>query len=393
LSESLSVAGLESVWLQLGAAGALEQLGIDTVRETGGYHVVDLAVRFGSTPMRLRVAVDGGGMVSGFFALPAKAEAAAAQLLYNAPDYVDTSKFEEVDLKLRAGGYELPAVLTRPMGAAGVPVLVLVHGSGPNDRDESIGPNRPFRDLAWGLATRGIAVLRYDKRTLVAAGSMKGAITVDEEVIADALTALDSARAQPGIDPSRSYVLGHSLGAMLAPEIAARDSMVAGVLVLAGTPRDLAAVMVEQFTYLASLPANAAEAVQTQIATARVQLERLTRNEPKPDELVMGVPASYFYDLSSRDALAFARGLEVPMLFLQGGRDYQVTPTDLALWRSGLEGKSNATFRLYPDLNHLFMTGTGKATPSEYGVEGHVAAEVIEDIAEFIKGGTSETNE
>jgi uncharacterized protein len=302
---------------------------------------------------------------------------------YIPPAYADSTKFEEIELRL--GLAALPAVLTRPRGASRAPVIVLVHGSGPNDRDESIGPNRPFRDLAWGLASRGVAVLRYDKRTYVAAGRVDPNITVEQEVIQDALTALDSARAQRGIDPRRSWLLGHSLGGMLAPEIAVRDGRLAGLIVLAGTPRELAEVMIDQYTWLASLPANASEDAQTQIATARVQLERLTRHEPLPTESVMGVQASYFYDLNGRDPLAHARQLKIPALYLQGARDYQVTTEDLELWRRGLESVRTASFKLYPDLNHLFMAGTGKATPSEYARPGNVAEEVIGDIARFVQ--------
>ena len=132
---------------------------------------------------------------------------------------------------------------------------MLVHGSGPNDRDETLGPNKPFRDLAWGLADRGIAVLRYDKRTSVYGGKMAGNknLTVREETIDDALLAVKLLRGRPDIDPKRIFILGHSLGGMVAPRIGADDPSLAGLIILAGATRPLPDVAREQLEYIASL--------------------------------------------------------------------------------------------------------------------------------------------
>lgn len=374
---------MKPVWAQITGGSKLASITGEAVLHTGGYNVVDLAVTMGAQSGRLRVALDSTEKVQGFFRLPDAQP--PAPLPYTPPSYVDTTKFEDWPMRLNAGEFHLPAKLTLPKDVKNAPLVVLVHGSGPNDMDESIGPNFPFRDIAWGLASQGIAVLRYDKRTKVAAGKLGNAITVDEEVIFDAITALDSGRVNPNIDAKRTFLLGHSLGAMLAPEIAMRDGKLAGVLLLAGTPRSLAKVMVDQFDYLKRLPANSSAEAQGMIGDLEVQLERLMRREPKPDDLVMGAPASYFYDLDLRNSMKFAQSVKVPMLFLQGARDYQVLPLDLDLWQTGLEGHSNATFKLYPDLNHLFMTGTGKATPTEYSRPGHVSADVVADIARFVQ--------
>ncbi len=381
VATALTEQTLRGLWLQLTAAGAFRSVVADAVSESGAFTLVDVTMQF-SSAVRARIAMDSLQRVTGFFMLPSPKSASRA---YVPPEYVDTTKFEEVDIRLSTRVAALPGVLTLPRGVARAPVVVLVHGSGPNDRDESIGPNRPFRDLAWGLASQGIAVLRYDKRSFVAPGLMDANTTVEEEVILDALTALDSARAHPRIEASRVFLLGHSLGGMLGPEIASRDRELAGAIILAGTPRQLAEVMIEQYQYLGSLPSNAGEEAQTHIATARVQLERLIRHEPAATDLVMGIQASYFYDLSAREPLPFARALTIPVLYLQGGRDYQVTTQDLELWRTGLKDSKTSSFKLYPDLNHLFATGTGKATPAEYLVAGHVAAEVIRDLVEFVR--------
>ena len=133
--------------------------------------------------------------------------------------------FVERDTAVVTGTIRLPATLTYPAGVARAPGVVLVHGSGPNDRDETVGANKPFRDLAHGLAGRGIVVLRYDKRSKVAPLAFMGRpFTVDEEVVDDALSAAALLRGLPEVDPSRVVVLGHSLGGTLAPRIGERDT-------------------------------------------------------------------------------------------------------------------------------------------------------------------------
>jgi uncharacterized protein len=255
-----------------------------------------------------------------------------------------------------------------------------VHGSGPNDRDETMpGGSKPFKDIAWGLASRGIGVLRYDKRTLVHGARIEArGFTVEGETIADALEALAVARAHPSADAARVFLLGHSLGATFAPEIAARDAKVAGTILLAGTARPLSRVIIEQLEYLSTLGRPRDQAMLTQLAA-------IATRGVAPDSLVMGIPASYFYDIEARDPIARVRSLTSPVLVLQGGRDYQVTMEDFSLWEQALRGKSSATLKAYPDLNHLFVTGTGKATPAEYtSGRGHVAELVIDDLASWI---------
>jgi dipeptidyl aminopeptidase/acylaminoacyl peptidase len=120
----------------------------------------------------------------------------------------------ESSFELISGKYKLPAVLTLPKAGKKVPVVILVHGSGPNDRDESIGPNKPFRELAHELALRGVAVVRYDKRTLVYPSSWEsvaGKGTFMDETVEDALAAIDWVRGHASVDSTKVYILGHSL--------------------------------------------------------------------------------------------------------------------------------------------------------------------------------------
>ena len=153
------------------------------------------------------------------------------------------------------GPVPLPGTLTLPSGKGPFRGVVLVHGSGAGDRDETVGGNTPFRDIAWGLAQRGIVVLRYDKRSKVApAWFAKAGFTVYDETIQDALGALTLLRQQPEIEATLTVVLGHSLGGMVAPRIALADSKLAGVIVMAGATRvELPAQMERQYRYIASV--------------------------------------------------------------------------------------------------------------------------------------------
>ena len=169
----------------------------------------------------------------------------------------------------------MPGTLTVPNGKGPFPAIVLVHGSGPNDRDESIGANKPFRDLAYGLATHGIAVLRYDKRTHVHPEQFANIVfTVKEETIDDALSAVALLRTTAHIDPTRICVLGHSLGGMLIPRIGLADNRVAGLIVLAGATMPLGDTMLRQVRYLAEAQGPITPEVQQQLDAISGQIAR-----------------------------------------------------------------------------------------------------------------------
>lgn len=304
------------------------------------------------------------------------------------PEYADTTVLVERALSVGSAPFELPATLTLPRSADGpVPVVVLVHGSGPNDRDGTVGVKKPLKDVAWGLASQGVAVLRYEKRTRVHAAQMDFAnVTIEEEAVADALAALRLVRAQPEIDAGRVYLLGHSLGGMIAPEIAIRDGGLAGVIMMAAGGRPLVESLLAQLDYVSQMPENRISQAAAQIAQMRAMAQRVVSREAAPDEMGLGAPAGYFYDLDERTAPSHARDVQAPLLILQGERDYQVTMGDFGIWKQTLAGREDVVFRSYPGLDHLFVFGDADSTPRETMLApGHVAAKVIEDMAEFVK--------
>jgi len=361
------------------------ETGTKFVARKDKYDVILIQVKFEKGALGFRVSVDTtSGKIGGLQFVPAEN---AQPTPYTVPAYIDQSKFTEQDVTIGTGEWQLPGTLTLPKGSGPFAAVVLVHGSGPNDRDETIGPNKPFKDLAWGLASQGIAVLRYDKRTKVYGEKMAALTTgtVKEEVIDDAVIAADLLEQTPNIDPKRVFVLGHSLGGYLAPRIAQADAKIAGLIILAGATRPLEDAILEQIQYIASLDKSAVPATTLNELPAQVNAVKALKpgDESKPP--ILGIPVAYWLDLQNYRPAELAKSLPVPMLILQGERDYQVTMVDFQNWKTALSNRSDVQFKSYPDLYHLFISGTGQSTPQEYQKPGNVAATVINDIAAWVK--------
>lgn len=268
----------------------------------------------------------------------------------------------------------LGGTLTSPPAPGRHPAVVLVHGSGPNDRDSTVGASRPLKDIAEGLASRGIIALRYDKRTFQYRGKLGPEISVDDEVIIDALAAIRLLQQREDVDPSKIFVVGHSLGALLAPEIATRSKVAAGTVLLAPPGKAPWESVLAQLQYLA--------APKEEIAKAEAAAVKLRAGDPSVN--LLGVPGSYWLDVASRDGISTAQTLGKPMLILHGDRDYQVVEEDIAAWRASLGDLLFAEFETFTGANHLFIDGEGKPGPSEYGKPGAVREDVIDRIAAFV---------
>jgi dienelactone hydrolase len=390
MAQAFSEAKLKETWLQLiGQVGAFQEIRTSRAVERQDNRIVTVTCQFEKAPMDIYVIFNSSGQIAGL-----NVQLAPTASPYNPPAYVHPAAFHEVEVTVGSGEWALPGTLSMPEGAGPFPAVVLVHGSGPQDRDETIGPNRPFRDLAWGLASQGIAVLRYEKRTKVHAGQitpeMVARMTVQEEVIDDTLSAVRLLRQTPGIDPGGIYVLGHSLGATLAPRIGQQDSSIAGLIVMAGLTRPLEDTILDQFTYLYTLSGamtdgQKGELEQLKAKAARVKDPNLSDQVPAKD-LPLDIHPTYWLALRGYQPAEVAKSLPMRIFVLQAGRDYQVTAAgDFPAWQKALGEKRNATLKLYPKLFHLFMAGEGPSTPQEYLVEGHVSEEVIQDIAGWIK--------
>lgn len=390
MKKELPASKLAEVWKTLEEqAGAFQSITETRTEEMGQAEIVIVTVRFEQNLLDIRMTFNQDKRIIGLYFVPAQNQTSA----YKTPHYAQPAKLEETEVTV-GEDWALPGTLTMPQGNGPFPAVVLVHGSGPNDRDETIGITgavKPFKDLAWGLASQGIAVLRYDKRTKVHAEKLASLsnFTVQEETVDDALAAVELLRQQKKIDQEKIYVLGHSLGGMLAPRIgAAAEDNIAGLVILAGPTRPLEELILEQTKYLADADGStteqeAASIRQLEAHIANIQDPNLSPSTP-PSEL-FSTPASYWLDLRSYKPAEAAKNLNLPMLILQGERDYQVTMTDFVKWQQTIGGKSGVQLKSYPGLNHLFIKGDQPSLPAEYEEPGNVEEEVITDIAAWLQ--------
>ena len=271
--------------------------------------------------------------------------------------------------------------------------VVFVHGSGSSNMDEKVFRLTPFRDLAEGLAARGIASIRYDKRSFVHAKKMmKQTITVREETIEDALRATELLRSHPNIDPDRVFIVGHSMGAMLAPRIDAEGGDYRGLILMAGSPYRLEDIFVRQVNQSGGSAGimKLIAGLEDKIFSKKFDgLYEMPDEEAKKKKFGGGTTLYYFKEAGQKTAVDYLAGSEKPVLIMQGGMDFQcLADVDYEGFRELLKDRKNTEFRLYEDLNHIFVKGIyndiSKAM-KEYRVEQHIGDEVIDDIAEFIK--------
>lgn len=378
---------LESMWGQIPKYMG-EYKGYSNV-ETSKKDSMDIvAVRceFAKTKMDLQFAYNNAQKIMGMYFVPPKSKNA-----YVTPDYAQQNKYYETKIAVKTGTMSMPGALCVPNNIKNPPVVILLAGSGPNDKDESIGPNKALKDLALGLASNGIATYRYDKRTLTYGKDMKN-VDIYSEVIEDAINAAAMLKKNPDFKNSKIYVVGHSLGAMCAPLVASKSKQINGIVLLAGNARPLEDVVLEQFQYIYGLD-SLDEAEKKEIADYHTKMK--TVKDPKllkvakAEDLPLNLESIYWQSLVKYNQVQVAKKIKQPILVLQGERDYQVTMTDFNIWKEKLSGNPKNQFISYPNLNHLFMNGAGKSMPSEYDKQGNVEEKVILDIADWVKGKSS----
>jgi alpha-beta hydrolase superfamily lysophospholipase len=352
------------------------------------------------TPFAVRVVVTDAGKVTGLFHGPNHGPKPEPQPSDNPPAYtvervtVDAFPDSTEEKYPLPGELWIPSLAGESAGAVSA-IVVFVHGSGPGDRDGTVGPNKPYRDMAAALAARGIGSLRYDKRTRWYGremGKETPLFTVKEETVEDAAAAIRMAAARKNADGTspRVFVAGHSLGGYVAPRIAVAAPELTGIILLAGNTRPLEKLIPEQLNYIAMLDGSAGLLDVVNIEVGKWFVKQAKKKNLKPtDGVWLGanrIPGSYILDLRGYSPADSAAKLMLPMLILQGERDYQVTMDDFAGWKAKLKDRPNVTFRSFPTLNHLFLSGEGPANPEEYGKPGRVPDEVSEVIAEWITG-------
>ena len=291
--------------------------------------------------------------------------------------------------------YPLHGLLTLPDDTTKpVPAVVFVHGSGASNRDEKVGKLTPFKDLAEGLAAYGIASVRYDKRSFAYGRKMlkEKNITVKEETIEDAVRATQLLRKDGRTDRNRIFIVGHSMGAMLAPRIDAQGGNYCGLILMAGSPYKLEDIILRQNQQamggLNKLLQWIAAVQVKKLKKTFAGLYDLTDEEAKKRKFAGGTTLYYFKEMGEHPAPGFLKLSRKPLLILQGEKDFQASAAvDFTGYQTLLEGHDNATFKLYPGLNHAFVPALSddiNKARKEYAEERHIGEEVISDIARWI---------
>ena len=296
--------------------------------------------------------------------------------------------------------YPLKGILTLPENASGpVPAVVFVHGSGSSNMDEKVGKLTPFKDLAEGLAELGIASIRYDKRSFAHPFKMvrEKIITVKEETIEDAILATELLKKDSRIDKDNIFIAGHSMGGMLAPRIDAEGGNYKGLILMAGSPRTLGEIMLDQNEEVMRSGKGLLQwYVKTQVAKISAMFDgmyELSNEEAKKKKLGNGTTLYYFKEMAEHPASEYLLKLEKPVLIIQGEKDFQATlEKDFAAYKELLNDKENVTFKVYENLNHLFVNsvyGNIMKAMKEYKVEQHIGENVIKDLADWIFNAVS----
>lgn len=381
--KKLPVSSMNLLWNQL-----VKNSGIGNYVDTqgilaSGNHVL-IGLEFESDHMDFKCVFNEKDLIVGFFLVPY-----SDKTPYSLPSYAKPEKYTEISYTLINGEFRMPGKLCLPNGKGPFPLVILGHGSGPNSMDEEMGPNKVFRDIAYGLGSKGVAVFRYDKRTFqygAEASIHPDSLTPWEECEHDLVVAADTFSKDPRIKPDAIFLFGHSLTGMLAPRIAQRSGKYAGIIIAGGPVRPMDSLLLDQFEYHNSLDTSGAWL--RPLHDLKNEIEYLHsedfNRDTDPSLLPLGINALYWIDLMSYNPVQVAQKLDIPILVLQAGDDFQVTTKEFELWKQGLKGR-NVSFILYPGLGHGFFPSKGIKGPDQYEHQAPVEIQLIRDVVNFVK--------
>ncbi len=342
-----------------------------------------------NTPFLLTLRMNAQGQIDDFFANTATSS------LYQKPAYDNSGAYTEQEIAVGEGAMALPGTLTLPKGDGSFPAVVLVHGSGPHDRDSSIGSAKVFRDLAVGLASQGIAVLRYDKVTYEHSlkVSTDPKFTLKRETVDDALSAVKLLKDNARIDASRIFVAGHSQGAFAVPMMidSDKDKEIAGAILLSGPSGKFADILALQQKELVSrVRQSGLDATLYEQQAAQYTAIADMVNDPQytvdnmPAEFPMQ-PAYWWYEQKNYVPSELAKKQAGPLLILQGENDWQVPISQLDGWKQALKGRTDVEYTSYPKVNHLLAEYDGISIGTEYYQPSNVSKAIVDDIAAWVK--------
>lgn len=385
-----TVAAFDSTMKSALTAGQLSQAWSDTLSSIGRYKAVydceyetnengsqvTVILEYELSGLKVLFSYDNSGKINGLW------------INYHNIPAQDDNPAGSIEIEIGNDPYKLSGILRMPSeNGENPPVVILVQGSGASDYDETIGANKPFKDLSEGLSKNGIATLRYNKRFYQYPQAAEESITIQDEVIDDVNSAIEFIKGREELKESKIYILGHSQGGMLAPYIASINPDVAGIIIMAGSPRGLEDIILDQNIAAIDAMADKTEEEKEQLleqVTEQIDMIKSLTDEDA-QTTVMGIPASYWLSLGKIDTPEIFSELSIPMLIMQGSADFQVSAdVDYKAWQDIPGEKMNVEFKLYEELNHLFMPTNGKMDISEYIIKSEVDGQVISDIADWI---------
>ena len=367
--------------------GELKELKEPYLLSVGAYQYVVLPANASKLNFNYQIAFDAKQNIVGFTYAEYNDKGSAAT--ESIPEGVT-----ETNYTFTSGGFALegtltlPDVIAHPFQGEGYPVVILVHGSGASDRDESIYENKPFRDIAWYLAKQGIATFRYDKRNYRYGQEMleNKNITLYDETIEDVVTAFEMVRGLENLNPDRIYILGHSLGGYAIPRIA-KEVEAAGFIFMAAPAEHMKEYILSQYEYLAKEDGTVTDEEKGIIDKVKDQVKLLENPEElTEDQVILGAYKDYWIDMAAYNAIETAKDIRLPVLVMQGERDYQVTTKQYTIWQDNFEQSPNWVFRSYELLNHFMTAGEGPSGSSEYMIKAYVSEEALKDIGDFVIG-------
>jgi len=379
-AKQLSRQDLETAWKQtVGELGSYKTVNSSAFSQKGEKATVEIVLLYERNGLKVTFMYDKSSEIEGLWLNYASQEQPLGE----------TKDYKEEAVKIGEGEMQIDGRLTLPKNVKNPPVVILVQGSGQTDMDETIGAqgNKPFQDIAYGLAEKGIASIRYNKRYYQHPELGTEFITIQDEVLNDVDSAITMAKKDARLDSERIYVLGHSLGGMLAPEIAAKNNLVSGIIVMAGTPNRLEDVILQQNKDVINALTDKTEQEKKDLLEPVLQeIEKIKQATPEtPHTIIMGVNSEYWASLNQIDTPEILEKITIPMIFLQGEEDFQVSmENDYQMWQQLLADRENVEFKNYKGLNHLFMPSDGLKNIQEYDVKKMVDPMVIEDIAKWI---------
>ena len=221
---------------------------------------------------------------------------------------------------------------------------------------------------------------------IIKAESFNDKSTIDDEVTNDIINIVAYFKNDSQFSNYEIIILGHSLGAYLLPRIANKSNQISKIILLAGNSRPLDKLIIEQYEYLYKLTPtqelkDALQQVKEQTALLNSKIFNLNTTK---ENLPLNLSANYWKSILDYKPIKEIQNVKIPILILQGERDYQVSMKDFELWKINLKNNKKASFISYPHLNHLFFSGEKPSDPKEYAIKGIVDKKVIEDISSFI---------